>query len=203
MPRPRLDHVRKGQIVAAAAEVLSKRGYANARVVDIAAAAGTSPAAILYWFDGKHGLLAEALALREQEFHDRYTAPAAAGETSSQHLRTLVEAMLHHYDWALWMELTVLAIRDAAAASERDRMDRRWRAALRAVIRDGQLTGEFLDSDADETMFVLAALLDGMTPLLTVKAKGVTADRVERTWLAEAARLLGPGFDSRPLKRTR
>ena len=73
MPRPRLDHVRKAQIVAAAAAVLSERGYANTRVVDIAKAAGTSPAAILYWFDGKHGLLAEALALRELEFHDRYT----------------------------------------------------------------------------------------------------------------------------------
>jgi AcrR family transcriptional regulator len=44
MPRPRLDHVRKAQIVSAAAEVLSDRGYANARVVDIAKAAGTSPA---------------------------------------------------------------------------------------------------------------------------------------------------------------
>ena len=36
MPRPPLDHVRKAQIVTAAAEVLSQRGYANARVVDIA-----------------------------------------------------------------------------------------------------------------------------------------------------------------------
>ena len=52
MPRPRLDHVRKAQILSAAAAVLSERGYANARVVDIAKAAGTSPAAILYWFEG-------------------------------------------------------------------------------------------------------------------------------------------------------
>ena len=58
MPRPRLDHVRKAQILSAAADVLSERGYANTRVVDIAKAAGTSPAAILYWFDGKDGLLA-------------------------------------------------------------------------------------------------------------------------------------------------
>ena len=58
MPRPRLDHVRKSHILTAAASVLSERGYANARVVDIAAAAGTSPAAILYWFEGKRGLLA-------------------------------------------------------------------------------------------------------------------------------------------------
>ena len=96
----------------------------------------------------------------------------------------------------------MLALRDQSAAAERDRMDRRWRAMLRKVIRDGQQRGEFVASDADETMFVLAALLDGMAPLLAMKAKGVTKQRVERTWLAEAARLLGPGFDSRPLSRS-
>ena len=81
--------------------------------------------------------------------------------TSSEQLRVLVEAMLHHYDWKLWMELCVLALRDTAAAAERDRLDRRWRAALRSAIRDGQESGEFIASDPDETMFVLAALLDG------------------------------------------
>lgn len=203
MPRPRLDHVRKAQILSAAADVLSERGYANTRVVDIAKAAGTSPAAILYWFDGKDGLLAQALVLREQEFHDRYTVKIDTTESASDQLRILIEAMLHHYDWGLWMELTVQALRDPASAAERDRIDRRWRAALRAVIRTGQQAGEFAGGDPDETMFVLAALLDGMAPLLAVKAKGVTAERVERTWLAEASRLLGPGFDATPLKRTR
>ena len=203
MPRPRLDHVRKAQILSAAAAVLSERGYANARVDDIAKAAGTSPAAILYWFDGKHGLLAEALSLREVEFHDRYTIRIEHAATASEQLRILIEAMLHHYDWALWMELCVLALRDPAAAAERDRMDRRWRAMLRKVIRDGQQTEEFSAGDADETMFVLAALLDGMARLLAMKARGVTQQRVERTWLAEAARLLGPGFDSTPLPRSR
>jgi AcrR family transcriptional regulator len=203
MPRPRLDHVRKSQILSAAAEVLSDRGYANTRVVDIAKAAGTSPAAILYWFDGKDGLLAQALVLREQEFHDRYTVRIETTESASDQLRILIEAMLHHYDWGLWMELTVRALRDEASAAERDRIDRRWRAALRSVIRTGQQGGEFEGDDPDDTMFVLAALLDGMAPLLAVKAKGVTPERVERTWLAEASRLLGPGFDASPLKRTR
>ncbi len=203
MPRPRLDHVRKAQILSAAAEVLSERGYANTRVIDIAKTAGTSPAAILYWFDGKDGLLAEALRLREQEFHDRFTVKAEHKNSASERLRVLIEAMLHHYDWKLWMELCVLALRDKSAAAERDRIDRRWRAALRGVVREGQENGEFIDSDPDETMFILAGLLDGWAPLLAVKAKGVTRERVERVWLAEAARLLGPGFDSSPLKRTR
>jgi len=99
--------------------------------------------------------------------------------------------------------LCVLALRDPAAAAERDRMDRRWRAMLRKVIRDGQQRGEFIPSDPDETMFVLAALLDGMAPLVAMKAKGVTLVQVERTWLAEASRLLGPAFDSDPLPRSR
>jgi AcrR family transcriptional regulator len=169
-------------------------------VVDIAKAAGTSPAAILYWFEGKDGLLAQALALREQEFHDRYTAHLTDLSSASDRLRALIAAMLRHYDWVLWMELCVLALRDNAAAAERDRMDRRWRAALRAEIRNGQERGEFIAGDADQMMFVLAALLDGMAPLLAVRAKGVTRDRVERTWLAEASRLLGPGFDASPLR---
>lgn len=205
MPRPRLDHVRKAQILAAAATVLSERGYANARVADIARVAGTSPAAILYWFDGKDRLLAEALALQEQEFHDRYTERLAELPTASDRLRLLIAAMLDDYDWGLWLELCVLALRDERAAAERDRMDRRWRAALRAVIRDGQERGEFTfdAGHADDAMFLLAALLDGLAPLLTVRAKGVTRERVERTWLAEAARLLGPRFDASPLTRPR
>ena len=82
-------------------------------------------------------------------------------------------------------------------------MDRRWRAMLRKVIRDGQQRGEFIAGDADETMFVLAALLDGMAPLLAMKAKGVTAAQVERTWLAEAADCWARAFDSSPLRRSR
>ena len=105
-------------------------------LIDIAKAAGTSPAAILYWFEGKDGLLREALRLREQEFHDRYTVRAETQPTASATLRVLIEAMLYHYDWSLWLELCVLATRDAAAAAERDRMDRRWRAALRSVIQE-------------------------------------------------------------------
>ena len=71
------------------------------------------------------------------------------------------------------------------------------------MIRDGQRDGEFVGSDAEQTMFVLAALLDGMARLLAVKAEGVTRERVERTWLAEASRLPGPAFDARPVTRLR
>ena len=57
---------------------------------------------------------------------------------------------------------------DPAAAAERDRMDRRWRAMLRNVIREGQRRGEFVDTDADQTMFVLAAFVFAIDWLVTL-----------------------------------
>ena len=203
MPRPRLDHVRKAQILTAAAAVLSERGYANARVVDIAKAAGTSPAAILYWFDGKHGLLAEALRCASGVPRSLH-GPDRAGSDS---LRTVADT--HRGDAS---SLRLGAV-DGAVRARRCATSRRRRSATgwtgdggQCFARSSAMVNNAASSspgDADETMFVLAALLDGMAPLLAMKAKGVTAAQVERTWLAEAARLLGPGFDASPLRRSR
>ena len=59
-PRPRLDHLRKPQIVEAAAEVLYERGLFDTRIGDIAERAGTSAPTILYYFESKDRLLEEA-----------------------------------------------------------------------------------------------------------------------------------------------
>ena len=58
-PRPQIDHIRKPQILAAAAEVIGERGLASTRIADVAERAGTSPPAVLYWFGSKDDLLTE------------------------------------------------------------------------------------------------------------------------------------------------
>ena len=63
-PRPKLEHLRKPQIVAAAAEVLYERGLFDTRIGDIAERAGTSSATILYYFESKDQLLEEAVEAR-------------------------------------------------------------------------------------------------------------------------------------------
>ena len=60
-PRPKLEHLRKPQIVAAAGEVLYERGLFETRIGDIAERAGTSSATILYYFESKDQLLEEAV----------------------------------------------------------------------------------------------------------------------------------------------
>ena len=52
-PRPQIDHIRRPQILDAAAEVIAERGIAATRIADVAERAGTSAPAVLYWFDTK------------------------------------------------------------------------------------------------------------------------------------------------------
>ena len=56
-PRPKVEHLRKPQIIAAAAEVLYERGLFDTRIGDIAERAGTSAPTILYYFESKDRLL--------------------------------------------------------------------------------------------------------------------------------------------------
>ncbi len=70
-PRPKVDHLRKPQIVAAAAEVLYERGLFDTRIGDIAQRAGTSSPTILYYFESKDRLLEEAVEYADREFYER------------------------------------------------------------------------------------------------------------------------------------
>src|SRR4051812_20797437 len=69
-PRPRLDHVRRPELLNAAAAVIRQRGLENARVADVADEAGTSAASVLYYFASKAELLKEALTSAEERFYD-------------------------------------------------------------------------------------------------------------------------------------
>ena len=69
-PRPKVDHLRKPQIIAAAAEVLYERGLFDTRIGDIAERAGTSSPTILYYFESKDRLLEEAVEYADREFYD-------------------------------------------------------------------------------------------------------------------------------------
>jgi AcrR family transcriptional regulator len=62
--------VRRPQLLEAAAGVIAERGIASTRIADIAERAGTSSPAILYWFESKDELLAEALTVEEERFYE-------------------------------------------------------------------------------------------------------------------------------------
>ena len=90
-PRPQIDHIRKPQLLDAAAAVIAERGMAATRIADIAERAGTSSAGVLYWFGSRDELLAEALGAAERNFHDELAAQIERLEDPRARLATLIE----------------------------------------------------------------------------------------------------------------
>src|SRR6478752_19048 len=122
-PRPQIDHVRRPQILAAAAEVIAERGLVKTRIADVAERAGTSPPAVLYWFRSKDELLAEALTVDEERFYVEMREGIHLLERPRDQLRFMIEGAAEEYGWILWIELWARALRDPATREARQRLD--------------------------------------------------------------------------------
>ncbi len=90
-PRPKLEHLRKPQIVAAAAAVLYERGLFETRIGDIAERAGTSSATILYYFESKDRLLEEAVDHADREWYGRLSERLEECDGAAAKLTHLIE----------------------------------------------------------------------------------------------------------------
>ena len=144
-PRPKIEHLRKPQIVAAAAEVLYERGLFDTRIGDVAQRAGTSSPTILYYFESKDRLLEEAVDRTDQEFYARVVEGQARQSRASDKLVHLIEETSLGpqgiTDWTLWMEMWVRARRDEKVRETYFRLDRRQRGLIADIVREGQAHG--------------------------------------------------------------
>lgn len=190
-PRPQIEHIRRPQLLAAAAEVIAKRGFGATRIADVAERAGTSPAGVLYWFESREELLAEALTSAEETFAERLRARLAHLDCPSERLVALLESSVGGDDeWTLWIELWARALRDPSLAESRQRLDDHWRALIAEVIREGQATGDFGGPDPDRAALELSALMDGLAVQVALRDRLVTAPLMRATCVDVAERLL-------------
>jgi AcrR family transcriptional regulator len=189
-PRPQIDHIRKPQILAAAADVIADRGVAATRIADIAERARTSPPAVLYWFDSKDDLLAEALTLDEERFHSVLADRLSALEHPRDRLRLLIGASAGEYDMTLWMEIWTRALRDATMRKARQRLDEGWRDEIERIVRAGQEAGEFAAVNPREAAIVIASVLDGLAVQTTLGDPSVSAERMGELAIRVAELLL-------------
>ena len=195
-PRPKIEHLRKPQIIAAAAEVLYERGLFDTRIGDVAERAGTSSPTILYYFESKDRLLEEAVDQTDRDFYSRVTEGQARQESAGDKLVHLVtETSLGPgglTDWTLWMEMWVRARRDENVRSTYFRLDRRQRDLIADIVREGQASGEFhADADPDDFALALSGLMDGLGVQVTLGQPDVTAERMIDRCLALASSELG------------
>jgi AcrR family transcriptional regulator len=195
-PRPKVDHLRKPQIVAAAAEVVYERGLFDTRIGDIAERAGTSSPTILYYFESKDRLLEEAVDHVDREFYARLSEGQGRYVHASDKLVHLIEETSLGpgglSDYTLWMEIWVRARRDPTVRSSYFRLDRRQRTLIADIVRDGQRDGEFTeDADPDDFALSLSGLLDGLGVQVTLGQPDVSPERMVQRCLALASSELG------------
>jgi AcrR family transcriptional regulator len=182
---------RRRRILAATVDVVRERGFAGARVADIAEAAGTSSGLVLYHFGSLAGALTEALTWLEDAFYAALEQDLDSAAGPVQRLRHMAELGAGYGpafgDWTLWLELWVRALRDEDARSTRESLDRRWRAALREVIAEGVAAGVFHPADAEASTIRLASLMDGLAIQLALGDPDLGASRFRELWLQAAA----------------
>jgi len=198
-PRPAIDHVRKPQILDAAAAVIIERGLAATRISDVAERAGTSPAAVLYWFETREQLLTAALIADEEDFAERVGRSLDDAATATEKLRMLIEATVAESRIDLWVELWARSLHDPAAARDRLRRDDQWRALLAEVIAAGRAAGEFdAEVDPGRAALSLAALMDGLGLQATLEDPSLTEEAMAAILLDHAAAVLGSSLRDAP-----
>jgi AcrR family transcriptional regulator len=195
-PRPKVDHLRKPQIIAAAAEVLYERGLFDTRIGDIAERAGTSSPTILYYFESKDRLLEEAVEYSDRTFYERLSHGQGQIENPADRLVHLIEETSLGpgglNDYTLWMEIWVRARRDPSVRRSYFRLDRRQRVLIADIVRDGQEVGAFTSTaDPDDFALMLSGLMDGLGVQVTLGQPDVTPERMVDRCLALASSELG------------
>ncbi len=192
-PRPTTGHVRRPAILKAAAEVIAERGVIGTRIADVAERADTSAPGVLYWFASKDELLTEALSFADDRFYAELSDELAQLGGARERLARIVELWPAEGDTetVLWMELWVRALRDPEVAAARERLDMRWRAAIIAVVREGQAAGEFEPVDPEGFALTLGALMDGFAIQLALHDPAVTPETVREHCMALVEERLG------------
>lgn len=195
-PRPRVEHLRRPEIVNAAAEVLYERGLLETRIGDIAERAGTSSATILYYFDSKDRLFEEAVDQTDRDFYQRLREGQARQERARGKLVHLIEETSRGpgglSDYTLWMEMWVRARRDESVRQNYFRLNRRERDLIAEIVREGQENGEFSrDVEPDEFALALSSLMDGLGVQVTLGQPDVPPERMVQSCLALASAELG------------
>jgi len=192
-PRPNIAHLRRPEILAAAADAIRERGVQRTRVADIAERTGTSAPAVLHYFESKDELVSEALQFAEERFYADLSEELAGLRGARERLVRLVEFTISEgdYEAVLWIELWPRALRDEGMARTRARQETRWREAIAEAIRGGQLSGELSGGDPDDVAVMLSALLDGLSVQVALRDREVPPERARRLCLDLLERQLG------------
>ena len=190
--------VRRDQMLRAALDVIAERGFSETRISDVAQRAAVSPALVIYYFKTKDRLLTEAMRFAEDAWYEEGARRMGEIESAAGRLEEIVAmSCMPERDgtqtesWTVWLDLWAQAVRHKNVAKVREEFDERWRETIRAVVREGQRSGEFRNVDVEDFTVTLSSLLDGLAVQIALADPVVDADLAYRVSMRLASQLLG------------
>ena len=176
-PRPNVTDERKSQIINAAEDVFTKKGFAEARMDDIAEETGLSKGTLYNYFKSKDDLIIAILdRIFQREFRvfgEMDYSEKSATETISIFVDTIakdIKLMLRLMPIAY--EFLALAFRNKTVQKALKVYVNRYMDVLVPIIENGIASGEFKEVDPKEVAIAMGAILEG-TILIWVYDKSI------------------------------
>ncbi|WP_406481689.1 TetR family transcriptional regulator C-terminal domain-containing protein [Streptomyces platensis] len=176
------------QLVRETVRLIAEHGFHGVRVADIAAACGTSPAAVHYHFPGRDELLEAAVRWCMDEDTARRAAESAAAPDARAELLQLIALQIprtgqQRRQWLVWLDLWAQAARSTAVGRLHEHYYRQWRTTVAEVVRRGVDQGVFRTVDPEFTALRLTALIDGLATQVLATAPDSTGPDTMHTAL--------------------
>ena len=192
--RRRQVEVRREEILRATVDEVSRLGFANTRVADVADALGISTGLVFYHFDSKDSLLSAALAYAAERDLARLDKAAQGTGSATRRLGKILRMYAPEDSgagWSLWIDAWATSLRSREMAAVSQSLDVRWKETVAEVIAQGVAAGELTCADPSAAAWRITALLDGLAVQSTVH-DGVVSHRQVTAWVrAMAAAELG------------
>ncbi len=159
---------RRAELLAAAARVVARRGYAGTRFQDVAEEAGVAVGTLQHHFGTRSRMLSEALEQWLDETDQQLEILRGGTGDAWERLQgilTFVGTRIgeRNPSWNMWLDFAGAALKDRELRRSASRSQQRWEDAFAETIREGVDAGLFDPVvPADEVAGILSALLDGL-----------------------------------------
>lgn len=185
--------MRLDALLSTACEVIARRGLANTRTADVAAAAGVSQALVFYHFETKDNLLARAFEYAAEQELSRVETVVRSSAPPLEKVRRILRLYGPNASkmWAMWIDGWAESMRVPELERVTRRLDLRWREALSEAIRAGVASGAFACPDPQGAAWRITALADGLTVQATVHDRIISRRQLGEWVRMVAGRELG------------
>jgi len=183
MARPSVEAERREQILRAACEVVSEKGYKALRVTDVAKRAKISTGSVHYYFETKRDLVHAAFEWNFARSLERRKSILDRHSNARDRLRAFVDSYLPHDDetaaaWRVWAETWVEALHDADLRELNERIYGEWRSVIVEIVRLGQAEGLIREGDPVVLANALVGMIDGLAIQALAGSEHMTIDRM-------------------------